>query len=40
VETLVKEDEDYPVSYLVYVVLALVVIAVSALGSIFFFVDK
>jgi hypothetical protein len=35
-----RDEEDYPVSYLVYVVLALVVIAVSALGSIFFFVDK
>ena len=35
-----RDEEDYPVSYLVYVVLALVVIAVSAMGSIFFFVDK
>ena len=35
-----RDDEDYPVSYLVYIVLALVVIAVSALGSVFFFLDK
>jgi hypothetical protein len=35
-----RNEEDYPVSYLVYVVLALVIIAVSALGSVFFLIDK